>query len=1052
MLAGSAHAQITGPVVLAANDPTVASGASDIYVYDLASGAFTTSINADLRITGLAYDQVAHRVYIMVRSSTSTTQSQLWTLDVSPTNPAVGPTLVNNVSNPTNVTSGGAAWDNVNGRLITTFQGRLFSVDLATASLTQLRDFGNSAQISGADFDPVSGALYIVQNSTGATQITGRGIYRIDPPIESGNVTKVADFPIKPGGSALETDIDGLAVAGSTLYLTTDEVVTMYRYDLKTGTYLSNIDQPFTGTGAAVGGATFIATATSDADVGVSVRTDDNISAPANQITYVVDVRNVGGSAAGNVNVSVPIPAGTTFVSSTGGSTFSAGTVSFAAGSLASNAGASFTFTVANAANGSFPVTATATTSSTDAWSGNNTGGITAVRPTSSDLSVTVAGPTNCAVAPGNIANYTFTVTNSGGQATSGVTLTVPIPANASFSSSTPPASIVSGNAIITIGELQAGQSVTVPVGLAVTGGTTLAASGTVASLSTDTNAANNTANTSFVVDNFSPATAAAKGIFTTIAGNANNSFDNSGLTFAGPVGLPSQGTPYLSSNRQWLVMAWELAATSTDGHSLIRKNLQTGVSDLVAREGVTVIPTVPSPTIAQNNFALMIGINDSGEVNFSGDTNGPTTEDNYVAKVSNGVVSLIAQEGQPTGTSFGNVWGSTLGSSKIANSGAVSFVGNIPALPTGQQEIAFLINGSQSTIQTGVSVPTDAGGTLNDIFNGSNSSGYFTAANGLDWIAHGTRPGSIEIAVVGSGPGAGTAVAEEGEVLPNSTFSVPVSTIESVHITPEGRWFVRGANSDGQAWVYSGATTSSPGTVLAKGGDPIFPGSTELWSFGTTSTNPFFGNTTNPRGDILIGGETNNPLINFNSVFVLNGQTVIARESDPVDANGDGMFNEDFYFRDLGIGDDRVQMSNDAIYFQARLRPKSAVCGGADPSTSEFGLFSVPLPAVAVSVCCRGTTCSLVAPGSCTAPAGVGVSSPAGAACNAGGSNTAPCCYSDFNKDGSRNIDDIFIYLNAWFNTASNPYTKIGGDGITPANIDDLFIFINVWFAGGCG
>jgi hypothetical protein len=53
-------------------------------------------------------------------------------------------------------------------------------------------------------------------------------------------------------------------------------------------------------------------------------------------------------------------------------------------------------------------------------------------------------------------------------------------------------------------------------------------------------------------------------------------------------------------------------------------------------------------------------------------------------------------------------------------------------------------------------------------------------------------------------------------------------------------------------------------------------------------------------------------------------------------------------------------------------------------------------------------------------------------------------CCRADFNADGTRNIDDIFIFLNAWF--AMDPRTDVDGNGRT---IDDIFIFINLWFAG---
>jgi hypothetical protein len=128
------------------------------------------------------------------------------------------------------------------------------------------------------------------------------------------------------------------------------------------------------------------------------------------------------------------------------------------------------------------------------------------------------------------------------------------------------------------------------------------------------------------------------------------------------------------------------------------------------------------------------------------------------------------------------------------------------------------------------------------------------------------------------------------------------------------------------------------------------------------------------------------------------------------------------------------------------------SLCTSSGGTVQTGATSCTPSPcAPAMTLCCRGTTCAMIS-GSCTAPSGVGTSSPTGATCNSNGNGTTPCCYSDFNKDGNRNIDDIFIYLNAWFGTASNPFAKIGGNGVDNANIDDLFVFINVWFAGGCG
>ena len=52
-----------------------------------------------------------------------------------------------------------------------------------------------------------------------------------------------------------------------------------------------------------------------------------------------------------------------------------------------------------------------------------------------------------------------------------------------------------------------------------------------------------------------------------------------------------------------------------------------------------------------------------------------------------------------------------------------------------------------------------------------------------------------------------------------------------------------------------------------------------------------------------------------------------------------------------------------------------------------------------------------------------------------------------DFNKDGNRDISDIFIYLNAWF--AHSAFATVNGDGAAQPGIADIFLFLNAWFAG---
>jgi hypothetical protein len=64
------------------------------------------------------------------------------------------------------------------------------------------------------------------------------------------------------------------------------------------------------------------------------------------------------------------------------------------------------------------------------------------------------------------------------------------------------------------------------------------------------------------------------------------------------------------------------------------------------------------------------------------------------------------------------------------------------------------------------------------------------------------------------------------------------------------------------------------------------------------------------------------------------------------------------------------------------------------------------------------------------------------------------PECVADFDGSGTPNIDDIFIFLNAWFANCTGQAgppcngrnADVNNNGL---NIDDIFIFLNLWFAG---
>ncbi len=113
------------------------------------------------------------------------------------------------------------------------------------------------------------------------------------------------------------------------------------------------------------------------------------------------------------------------------------------------------------------------------------------------------------------------------------------------------------------------------------------------------------------------------------------------------------------------------------------------------------------------------------------------------------------------------------------------------------------------------------------------------------------------------------------------------------------------------------------------------------------------------------------------------------------------------------------------------------------------------PNPCVATAVCCRGATCATTfasaaaCSGSLIAGQTAGAVFPSGSACNAGGTAT-PCCYADYNKVNSINVQDIFDYLSDWF--AGSPYARVGSNGGAGAlAVQNIFDFLSAWFAGGC-
>lgn len=89
------------------------------------------------------------------------------------------------------------------------------------------------------------------------------------------------------------------------------------------------------------------------------------------------------------------------------------------------------------------------------------------------------------------------------------------------------------------------------------------------------------------------------------------------------------------------------------------------------------------------------------------------------------------------------------------------------------------------------------------------------------------------------------------------------------------------------------------------------------------------------------------------------------------------------------------------------------------------------------------GTTCTLLSAAACADASGTfrGVGTP----CSIGAGNPVACCKANFNQLNGVSIDDLFLFLNAWF--LGLPSADM--DGVNGVAIDDLFLFLNAWFVG---
>ncbi len=330
----------------------------------------------------------------------------------------------------------------------------------------------------------------------------------------------------------------------------------------------------------------------------------------------------------------------------------------------------------------------------------------------------------------------------------------------------------------------------------------------------------------------------------------------------------------------------------------------------IAAQEGVTVVDN--QGTLLNLSQLALPRLNAQGNWSMAFAPAASSTTGLVVKRV-NGVFSTVASTGGPApvlggSSTFGNVfaWAS------ITDSNAVSFQANNLAdadNPFGTIG-NFFDDGNQLLSQINETVPGNQLGGLNNQLTALVTS---TSVPPLGVSADGSvRMYLGDMAAAPTGQSRvlvrnGNAVLQTGTVLGNDT----VTSIDEFWLEVNGDWFARCTLTP----IGGGTGTLSiirNGVVVARIGQPIFPGAGENWA-------SFVDYKGNNKGDWVITG-TSNAADNFaNNIAVVNSSRVISRAGDGVALDADGLFNDNLFvhsFRDrCFLGDDGY------FYVGARLK-----------------------------------------------------------------------------------------------------------------------------------
>ncbi|MDP9329030.1 MAG: DUF11 domain-containing protein [Actinomycetota bacterium] len=492
--------------------------------------------------------------------------------------------------------------------------------------------------------------------------------------------------------------------------------------------------------------ATEATAVSTSADLSITKSDSPDPVIAGNNVTYTLGITNNGPSDAAGVSISDPIPAGTTFVSASGGGTLAAGTVTWAIGALANGASTSRTLTVTVLSSRTTNLSNTATVSATtaDPTPGNNAATEATTVNTSADLAITKSDSTDPVIA-GNNLTYTLGITNNGPSDATGVSISDPIPAGTSFVSASGGGTLSAGVVTWAIGALASGGSTSRTLTVTVNSSRTTNLSNTaiVSATTTDPTPGNNSAtetttlNTSTdlaITKSDSPDPVIAGNTLTYTIGITNNGpSDATGVSISDPI---PAGTSFVSASGGGTLSAgtvtWAIGALASGGSTSRTLTVTVNPSRTAALSNTaTVSGDQSDPTPANNSATEATTVNTSADLSITkSDSPDPVIAGNnltYTIDITNNgpsdATGVSISDAIPAGTTFV----SASGGGTLA-AGTVSWaIGGLASGASTSRTLTVTVNSSRTT---DLSNTATVSATTSDPTPGNNSATETTTVN----------------------------------------------------------------------------------------------------------------------------------------------------------------------------------------------------------------------------------------------------------------------------------------------------------------------------------